>query len=83
MQIESGYLSTEFTRSLLLSQPNVTVTAWVTQVYQWLVVFSGLVRHGLTCLSLHTTTRAIAGDLLILSFNSYTGSSGVLTYGLL
>lgn len=42
MQIESGYLSTEFTRSLMLSQPTVTITAWVTQVYQWLVVDSGL-----------------------------------------
>ena len=42
MQIESGYLSTEFTRSLLLSQPTVTVTAWITQVYQWMVVDSGL-----------------------------------------
>lgn len=42
MQIESGYLSTEFTRSLMLSQPTETVTAWVTQVYQWLVVDSGL-----------------------------------------
>jgi len=42
MQIESGYLSTEFTRSLLLSQPTVTVTAWITQIYQWLVVDSGL-----------------------------------------
>lgn len=42
MQIESGYLSTEFTHNLLLSQPTVTVTAWVTQGYQWLVVDSGL-----------------------------------------
>lgn len=42
MQIESGYLSTEFTRSLLLSQPTVKVTAWVTKFYQWVVVDSGL-----------------------------------------
>ena len=42
MQIESGYLSTEFTRSLLLSQLTVKVTAWVTQFYQWVVVDSDL-----------------------------------------
>lgn len=41
MNTELGWLSTEFTRSLLLSEPSVTVVKWVTVAYQWLFVDSG------------------------------------------
>ncbi|ACR67579.1 TIGR03747 family integrating conjugative element membrane protein [Edwardsiella ictaluri] len=41
MNTELGWLSTEFTRSLLLSEPSVTVSRWVTTAYQWLFVDSG------------------------------------------
>lgn len=41
MNTELGWLSTEFTRSLLLSEPSVTVVRWVTLAYQWLFVDSG------------------------------------------
>lgn len=41
METESRYFSEEFTRSLLLSDPVVTVECWLTQAYQWLFVDSG------------------------------------------
>lgn len=41
MHTELGWLSTEFTRSLLLSEPSVTVVRWLNAAYQWLFVDSG------------------------------------------
>jgi len=41
MNTELGYLSSEFTRSLLLSEPSVTVTRWIMTAYQWTFVDSG------------------------------------------
>jgi integrating conjugative element membrane protein (TIGR03747 family) len=41
MHTEMGYLSSEFTRSLMLSEPSVTVTRWIGQAYQWAFVDSG------------------------------------------
>jgi integrating conjugative element membrane protein (TIGR03747 family) len=41
MNTELGWLSTEFTRSLMLSQPSVTLVHWITQAYQWAFVDSG------------------------------------------
>ncbi|CBJ80662.1 conserved hypothetical protein [Xenorhabdus bovienii str. Jollieti] len=41
MKAELNYLSSEFTRSLLLTEPSQTVLAWLAQVYQWLFVDSG------------------------------------------
>ncbi|WP_034949238.1 TIGR03747 family integrating conjugative element membrane protein [Erwinia oleae] len=41
MHTEIGYLSSEFTRSLLLSEPSVTVTRWMMVAYQWAFVDSG------------------------------------------
>lgn len=41
MNTELGWLSSEFTRSLLLSAPSVTVMKWVSTAYQWLFVDSG------------------------------------------
>lgn len=43
MNTELGWLSTEFTRSLLLSEPSVTVVQWITTAYQWLFVNSGFI----------------------------------------
>ncbi len=41
MKTELQFLSTEFTRSLLLSNPAQTISDWLTQAYQWLFVDSG------------------------------------------
>lgn len=41
MNTELGWLSTEFTRSLMLLHPSVTLVQWVTQAYQWAFVDSG------------------------------------------
>ncbi|WP_242629464.1 TIGR03747 family integrating conjugative element membrane protein, partial [Raoultella planticola] len=41
METESRYFSEEFTRSLLLSEPSVTVVRWVSTAYQWAFVDSG------------------------------------------
>lgn len=41
MNTELGWLSTEFTRSLLLSEPSVTVVRWVSTAYQWAFMDSG------------------------------------------
>ncbi|MDE9553603.1 TIGR03747 family integrating conjugative element membrane protein [Xenorhabdus bovienii] len=41
MKTEFNYLSSEFTRSLLLSEPSQTVSAGLAQAYQWLFVDSG------------------------------------------
>ncbi|WP_426576179.1 TIGR03747 family integrating conjugative element membrane protein [Xenorhabdus stockiae] len=41
MKTELQFLSTEFTRSLLLSEPSQTVSDWLAQTYQWLFVDSG------------------------------------------
>lgn len=43
MTTEMGYLSSDFTRSLLLSEPSVTVTHCITFAYQWAFVDSGFV----------------------------------------
>ncbi|MDE9459541.1 TIGR03747 family integrating conjugative element membrane protein [Xenorhabdus bovienii] len=41
MKIELKFLSTEFTRSLLLAEPSQTVSAGLVQTYKWLFVDSG------------------------------------------
>lgn len=43
MNTEFGYLSSDFTRSLLLSEPAVTVTRWITDAWQWAFVDSGII----------------------------------------
>lgn len=44
MLTESGWLSSEFTRSLLFSEPSVTVTGWVNYAWQRCVIDSGLMQ---------------------------------------
>ncbi|MCP9269670.1 TIGR03747 family integrating conjugative element membrane protein [Xenorhabdus sp. XENO-1] len=41
MKTELKFLSTEFTQSLLLSEPSQTISSWLAQTYQWLFVDSG------------------------------------------
>ncbi|CDL84336.1 TIGR03747 family integrating conjugative element membrane protein [Xenorhabdus cabanillasii] len=43
MNTELQFLSTGFTRSLLLSEPDQTIPGWLAQVYQWLFVDSGFI----------------------------------------
>ncbi|EAO5494020.1 TIGR03747 family integrating conjugative element membrane protein [Salmonella enterica subsp. enterica] len=44
METELGYLSSDFTRSLFISEPAVTAMAWIQQGYRWLCVDSGILR---------------------------------------
>ena len=44
METELNYLATNVTRSLFLSQPGITVMAWINTGYQWVFVDSGYLR---------------------------------------
>ncbi|MBO1810898.1 TIGR03747 family integrating conjugative element membrane protein [Serratia ureilytica] len=69
MNTELGYLSSEFTQSLLLSTPSVTVTRWVTQAYQWAFVESGFLNW------VHRTYESQAGsqNAVARELNSWSG----------
>ncbi|MBU9861717.1 TIGR03747 family integrating conjugative element membrane protein [Rahnella aceris] len=54
MLTESGYLSEGFTRSLILSQPVVVISAWIQQVYQWIFVDTGFISWVNTARSVHS-----------------------------
>lgn len=43
MNTELGYLSSEFRRSLMLSEPSVTVTRWIGLAYRWAFEDSGFI----------------------------------------
>lgn len=42
MNTEIGYLSTDFTQSLIFSSPSVTTVSWISSTYQWAFIDSGL-----------------------------------------
>ncbi|EBV1772749.1 TIGR03747 family integrating conjugative element membrane protein [Salmonella enterica subsp. enterica serovar Newport] len=42
MNKELGYLSADFTQSLIFSSPSVTTMGWISSAYQWAFVDSGL-----------------------------------------
>ncbi|ENP5334970.1 TIGR03747 family integrating conjugative element membrane protein [Salmonella enterica] len=42
MNTELGYLSVDFTQSLIFSSPSVTTMKWISSTYQWAFVDSGL-----------------------------------------
>ncbi|EDR5078596.1 TIGR03747 family integrating conjugative element membrane protein [Salmonella enterica] len=42
MNTELGYLSVDFTQSLIFSSPSVTTMKWISSAYQWAFVDSGL-----------------------------------------
>lgn len=44
METELGYLSSNFTRSLFISEPAVTAMAWINLGYHWMFVDSGFIR---------------------------------------
>ncbi|EHB6981782.1 TIGR03747 family integrating conjugative element membrane protein [Salmonella enterica subsp. enterica serovar Sandiego] len=44
METELGYLSSNFTRSLFISEPAVTAMAWINLGYHWIFVDSGFIR---------------------------------------
>lgn len=54
MLTESGYLSEGFTRSLILSQPVVAISAWIQQAYQWVFVDTGFISWVNTARSVHS-----------------------------
>ncbi|EKA1248275.1 TIGR03747 family integrating conjugative element membrane protein [Salmonella enterica] len=43
METELGYLSSNFTRSLFISEPAVTAMAWINLGYHWIFVDSGFI----------------------------------------
>lgn len=54
MLTESGYLSEGFTRSLILSQPVVVISAWIQEAYQWIFVDTGFISWVNTARSVHS-----------------------------
>ncbi|EEH8380353.1 TIGR03747 family integrating conjugative element membrane protein [Salmonella enterica subsp. enterica serovar Montevideo] len=44
METELGYLSSNFTRSLFISEPAVTAMAWINLGYHWIFVDSGFIQ---------------------------------------
>ena len=69
MHTELGYLSSEFTRSLLLSEPSVTVTRWLAQAYRWAFTDSGLLEW------IHRAyqTQANGSNAVARELNSWSG----------
>lgn len=58
MYTELGYLSSEFTRSLLLSRPAVTVILWTGRCWQWMIIDSGLPDYVHRMSELHDTRHS-------------------------
>lgn len=69
MHTELGYLSSEFTRSLLLSEPSVTVTRWIMVAYQWTFVDSGF----LDWIQRTYDTQAHSQNAVARELNSWSG----------
>lgn len=69
MNTELGWLSTEFTRSLLLSEPSVTVVRWITNAYQWLFVDSGMIGW----IKDQYTAQVHSNNALAREINSWSG----------
>ncbi|NRN30706.1 TIGR03747 family integrating conjugative element membrane protein [Photorhabdus heterorhabditis] len=65
MIMESGWLSKEFTRSLLLSEPPTTLNIWLKWGYQWVLVDSGTLdwvnqQHTVQARSHHEMVRELS-----------------------
>ncbi|MGP1065276.1 TIGR03747 family integrating conjugative element membrane protein [Serratia sp. CY56810] len=70
MNTELGYLSSEFTRSLLLSEPSVTVTHWIMVAYQWAFVDSGF----LSWIQRAYETQTHSQNAIARELNSWSGA---------
>ncbi|MCX8967416.1 TIGR03747 family integrating conjugative element membrane protein [Erwinia psidii] len=69
MDTEMDYLSSEFTHSLLLSEPSVTVTHWITAAYQWAFIDSGF----LTWIQRACDSQAHSQNAIARELNSWSG----------
>lgn len=69
MNTELGYLSSEFTRSLLLTEPSVTVTHWIMVAYQWVFVDSGF----LSWIQQAYETQTHSQNAIARELNSWSG----------
>ncbi|EGT3611398.1 TIGR03747 family integrating conjugative element membrane protein [Morganella morganii] len=69
MLTESGYLSEEFTRSLLMSNPAQWLAHSIEQGYQWLFVDSGL----MATLQNAYQTQSVSGNAVARELNSWSG----------
>lgn len=69
MHTEIGYLSSEFTRSLLLSEPSITLVRWISAAYQWAFVDSGF----LAWIHRAYETQAHSQNEIARELNSWSG----------
>ncbi|ATZ96540.1 TIGR03747 family integrating conjugative element membrane protein [Dickeya fangzhongdai] len=69
MNTELGYLSSGFTRSLLLSEPSITVVRWINTAYQWAFVNSGF----MDWVKNQYQVQALSGNEMARTLNAWSG----------
>ncbi|EIP4192675.1 TIGR03747 family integrating conjugative element membrane protein [Salmonella enterica] len=82
METELRFLSSDFTRSLVLSHPSVTVMSWVREGYQWLaenIMPSGTLNNGRSHGNLFTQTMADSGTWLAVQFRVFLEATLYIT----
>ncbi|EBR9313074.1 TPA: TIGR03747 family integrating conjugative element membrane protein [Salmonella enterica subsp. enterica serovar Muenchen] len=82
METELRFLSSDFTRSLVLSHPSVTVMSWVREGYQWLaenIMPSGTLNNGRSHGNLFTQTVADSGTWLAVQFRVFLEATLYIT----
>ncbi|OQM38969.1 TIGR03747 family integrating conjugative element membrane protein [Citrobacter braakii] len=81
METELRFLSADFTRSLVLSQPSVTVMSWVREGYRWFaenIMPSGTLKNG-SHGNLFTQTVADSGTWLAVQFRVFLEATLYIT----
>ncbi|EDV0068892.1 TIGR03747 family integrating conjugative element membrane protein [Salmonella enterica subsp. enterica] len=82
METELRFLSSDFTRSLVLSHPSVTVMSWVREGYQWLaenIMPSGALNNGCSHGNLFTQTLTDSGTWLAVQFRGFLEATLYIT----
>lgn len=82
METELRFLSSDFTRSLVMSQPAVTVMSWVREGYRWFtenLMPSGTLNNGSGQGNLFTQTVAIGGTWLAAQFKVFLEATLYIT----
>lgn len=82
METELRFLSSDFTRSLVMSQPSVTVMSWVRDGYRWFTEnagLSGTLSAGNGDGNLFTRTVATSGAWLAVQFRVFLEATLYLT----
>ncbi|ELO0595395.1 TPA: TIGR03747 family integrating conjugative element membrane protein [Salmonella enterica subsp. enterica serovar Muenchen] len=81
METELRFLSADFTRSLVMSQPSVTVMSWVREGYRWLaenMIPAGTLNNGSRS-NLFTQTVATSGAWLAVQFRVFLEATLYIT----